>query len=47
MNGHLNNAPAANSTYPEMAGTCNFEGSCIYQTLVRKDSLVFQNATFG
>jgi hypothetical protein len=38
---------AYNSTYPKVAGKCNFERLCIYQTFIGKDSLVFQIATFG
>ena len=36
-----------NSTYPKVAGQCEYEHWCFKQTLVRIDSLVFQTATFG
>jgi hypothetical protein len=39
--------PAANSTYPKVAGTCVNEHLYFKQTLVRIDSSVFQTATFG
>lgn len=38
---------AANSTYPKVAGKCEYKHLCFKQTLVRKDNLVFQTATFG
>jgi hypothetical protein len=37
----------ANSTYPKVAGSCEYEHLCFKITLVRLDSLVFQTATFG
>lgn len=36
-----------NSTYPKVAQTWFNEHLCSKQTLVRIESLVFQNATFG
>ena len=38
---------AHNSTYPKVAGTCEYKHLFSKQTLVRIDSLVFQTATFG
>ncbi len=38
---------ATNSTYPKVAGHCEYEHLCFKQTLVGIDSLVFQTATFG
>jgi hypothetical protein len=39
--------PVPNSTYPKVAGQCEYEHSCFKQTFVRIDSLIFQTATFG
>lgn len=39
--------PATNSTYPKVAGKCEYEHLRFKQTFVRIDSLVFQTATFG
>gem|GEM_PF-6369761 len=45
INGH--ESRPHNSTYPKVAGQCEYEHLCFKQTLVRIDSLVFQTATFG
>jgi hypothetical protein len=38
---------AHNSTYPKVAGQCEYKHLCFKKTFVRIDSLVFQTATFG